>query len=151
MATFACIQLIRKGALVPSLHSPNTHLKALYCHPLLMRSECRRVIASTSKASALLLEKPCAAPSDYPGRVDSDRTARCTSSTNWGSWTQLSFVVVSHVPRSVTLKCPFCFLHLTLGSVGPNNTSSCNHPTCNWYPTLHASSLARWFCFAHLI
>jgi hypothetical protein len=25
VATFACIRLIRKGAMLPSLHSPNTH------------------------------------------------------------------------------------------------------------------------------
>jgi hypothetical protein len=70
VATFACMQLNRNGALVPSVHSPNTRLEALYCHPLLTRSECRRVSASTSKASAVLLEKPCPAPSVYLGRID---------------------------------------------------------------------------------
>jgi hypothetical protein len=50
VATFSCMQLNRMGALVPSLHSPNTHLEALYCYPLLMRSGCRRGTASTSKA-----------------------------------------------------------------------------------------------------
>jgi hypothetical protein len=53
--------------LVLNLHSPNTRPEALYCHPLLMRTECRPLIASTSKASALLLEKPCPAPSDTRG------------------------------------------------------------------------------------
>ena len=134
MATFACIQLIRKGALVPSLHSPNTHLEALYCHPLLTRSKCRRVIASTSKASALLLEKPCAAPSDYPGRVDFARQTRCTSSTNWGTWTQHSLGVVAHVSCSVTLMSPFCFLHLYLGSVGPKSPTAAPIPPATGIP-----------------
>jgi hypothetical protein len=70
VATFACMQLNPNGALVPCVHSPNTHLEALYCHPLLTRSECRRASASTSKASAVLLEKPCPAPSVHLGRVD---------------------------------------------------------------------------------
>jgi hypothetical protein len=51
----------------------------------------------------------------------------CTSSTDWGSWTQHSLFEVAHVVGSVTLKCSFCFLHLSLGFVDPKSPVAAFH------------------------
>lgn len=41
VATFACIRLFRKCAMLPSLHSPNTLPMAIYCNALLMWHKMR--------------------------------------------------------------------------------------------------------------
>lgn len=74
MATFACMRLNRKGALVPSVHSPNTHLEALYCHPLLTRWGMQVSIASTSKSLRCFAGEALSCPvSLLSGRVASAR------------------------------------------------------------------------------
>jgi hypothetical protein len=67
MATFACMQLIPKGALVPSLHSPNTPLKALYCRPLLMRSGMQAIYCQHIKSLRGFAGEALLCPVRHPG------------------------------------------------------------------------------------
>jgi hypothetical protein len=99
-----------------------THIpKAIYCRPLLMRSGMQASNCQHIKSLCAFARGSLALPRQSgAGRRVCPKSAAILLLPTGASGPKFPSSSFSHVSHSAALICPRCFLHLYLGSFGPN-------------------------------